>query len=180
MIRPFFNKSSHIMKKIFCILLKYLLVILIWFFIFYCIKQTKNNLLFSIDFIITSITLVSLALQNLKHDKIIYLQDKVAEKLSIYSFCRISSFIFLILFMIIPVVSFELKDYFLEEEKLYLNLSKQLIILAFIYFLVFYIFSFFGKDIDNYTESKVNRKYALIYGILLLLYTSIKFIATTT
>lgn len=157
----------------------YLITFLIWVLIFYLIETTKNNAgILSIDSIITIITLLSLMFQNLKINEITLLQDKIVHNISIESFTRRSSHIFYIIFAILPVLSYELKDYFSDKAQEYDKLSKSFIFLSLIYAILMQIFSYTGKQIDNDTKNDLNRKYGVWYGILCFLYITIKYVAT--
>lgn len=162
------------LKEIIC----HFVVLSIWVGIIILVEETRKNNIFSIDSIITIVTLTSLALQNLKIDEIRKLQEKVALKFSLYEFFRRSyhSFLGLTIF-VIPLVSYELKNYFINDGvdlNEYLKLTNGYIILGFIYFFLNLFLSFLGYKFDTLSKNNIQKKYGMFYGILLFLYITIK------
>lgn len=153
----------------------YILTILFWVFLFHVINETRDNNLLSIDSIITTITLASLMLQNMESKVILRIQDELAKRISIKQFFLNSCLIFFILaFIILPVFFYEFKEYFLDELNEYNRLSKLFMTLTISYSIFSYSATFFGDKIDKNSDSSLNKKYSVFYGILLILYITIK------
>ncbi|QLB41942.1 hypothetical protein HV560_03440 [Mannheimia pernigra] len=182
MFRPFYNMKNIFIKLIIEILL-YTITCASWCGMIFIVEETRKNTIFSIESIITIITLSSLMLQNLKVNEIKLIQDKLAVNISIFSFLRRSWHIFgFLAIFIVPLLSYELKSYLIDdttELKEYWRLSKLIIFLAFVYSCFTYFLSFWGKDIDESTNDNVQKKYGVFYGVLLLLYFTVKLSATS-
>ncbi|RDF08490.1 hypothetical protein [Haemophilus paraphrohaemolyticus] len=158
-------------------IIRYFVTLLIWAFVLYIISNSKER----IDILITIITLLSLTLQNLQIKELTDIQNWFASKILLHKFFISSFYIFvsitLTVIFLMPVMLNELPLYLsnfgtLEEWH---DLYKMVFITSSTYSVIFYIFSFIGKELDDSTKDSLNRKYGLFYGILLILYITVKF-----
>ncbi|OOF42834.1 hypothetical protein BKK49_01655 [Rodentibacter rarus] len=161
-------------------LICYLITPLLWLVLIVTIENTKNNYVFSIDTIITAMTLFSLMLQNIKVKEITKIQDWLVHKINMYEFFIRSSHIFFILFLItaiiMPIGLNECSAYLIKFDELsnWQKLFKLIIVTSLMYSLALYFLSFGGKDIDNAVGDNTSKKYGLFYGLLFIIYITTK------
>ncbi|NBH74948.1 hypothetical protein [Rodentibacter pneumotropicus] len=159
---------------------RYLVTFSCWFIIIVIIENTKNNSVLSIDNLITSMTLFSLMLQNLKVKEIESLQDWLVNKINMHEFFILTSHIFCIICLvtaiIMPIGLNEFPSYLIKFDKLssWHELLKLIIKLSLFFAISFYALSPFGKEIDSSVGNDTNKKYGLFYAILLIIYIATK------
>ena len=175
---PFCSMSSP--QLIMATLMRYLITLLLWIIIIVVIENTKNNHAFSIDTVISTMTLFSLMLQNLKIKEITNFQDWLVNKINMYEFFILSSRIFFIICLItaiiMPIGLNEFNYYLVEYGELssWKDLFKLIIKVSFLFGIELYILSFGGKNIDDSIGNDISRKYGLFYGLLLVIYITTK------